>query len=180
METRNYRLHLLNGTDSRFMAIRFRAVEAGTSDLNKAGAPIPFYVFGSDQGLARATTETDMLLSEPGSPYDIIFGFKSLQEYTDVGLVGQMEGSIAWHSPTTENSAWNITEEWEIWNATGDAHPVHLHLVHFEVLDREEIVWDSATNDGDGVLDLDGISARNRTVTASLKYSRFDTNAHLI
>ena len=60
-----------------------------------------------------------------------------------------MEGSIAWHSPTTENPALHTTEEWEIWNMTGDAHPVHLHLVHFEVLERQEIVWDTnADEDG--------------------------------
>jgi FtsP/CotA-like multicopper oxidase with cupredoxin domain len=64
-------------------------------------------------------------------------------------LTGQMEGSIAWHSPTTENPDLFSTEEWEIWNMTGDAHPVHLHLVHFEVLGRQEIVWDSnADEDG--------------------------------
>ena len=72
-------------------------------------------------------------------------------EYASVGLVGQMEGSIAWHSPTTENPALNSTEEWEIWNVTGDAHPVHLHLVHFEVLGRQEIVWDSNV-DEDGFI----------------------------
>jgi FtsP/CotA-like multicopper oxidase with cupredoxin domain len=62
-----------------------------------------------------------------------------------------MEGSIAWHSPTTENPALGSTEEWEIWNMTGDAHPVHLHLVHFEVLDRREIKFDSAA-DEDGLI----------------------------
>jgi FtsP/CotA-like multicopper oxidase with cupredoxin domain len=70
-----------------------------------------------------------------------------------------MEGSIAWHSPTTENPALEGIEEWEVWNVTGDAHPVHLHLVHFEVLGREEIVWDSATNEDDRVLDPAGITA---------------------
>jgi FtsP/CotA-like multicopper oxidase with cupredoxin domain len=49
-----------------------------------------------------------------------------------------MEGSIAWHSPTTENPALNATEYWEIYNATGDAHPIHLHLVHFDVIERRE------------------------------------------
>ena len=58
-----------------------------------------------------------------------------------------MQGSIAWHSPTTETPALDTTEEWEIYNATGDAHPVHLHLVHFEVLGRNEIQWDSNTID---------------------------------
>jgi spore coat protein A len=53
-----------------------------------------------------------------------------------------MQGSIAWHSPTTENPALGSTEIWEIYNATGDAHPVHLHLVHFDVLDRQEFTAD--------------------------------------
>jgi FtsP/CotA-like multicopper oxidase with cupredoxin domain len=70
-------------------------------------------------------------------------------------LTGQMEGSIAWHSPTTENPDLNSTEEWEIINVTGDAHPVHLHLVNFEVMGRQEIVWDSRTNEDDRVLDVD-------------------------
>jgi FtsP/CotA-like multicopper oxidase with cupredoxin domain len=69
-------------------------------------------------------------------------------------LTGQMEGSIAWHSPTTENPDLDATEEWEIWNVTGDAHPVHLHLVNFEILGRQEIVWDSNTvEEGDILLD---------------------------
>jgi FtsP/CotA-like multicopper oxidase with cupredoxin domain len=73
-------------------------------------------------------------------------------EYVNAGLVGQMEGSIAWHSPTTENPALDSTEEWEIWNVTGDAHPVHLHLVNFEILGRQEIVWDSNTTEDDRVI----------------------------
>ena len=65
--------------------------------------------------------------------------------YSSVGLVGQMEGSIAWHSPTTENPAFDSTEQWAIWNVTGDAHPAHLHLVHFEIQGRLAIKWDSHT-----------------------------------
>lgn len=55
--------------------------------------------------------------------------------------------AIAWHSPTTELPALGTTEEWEIHNFTGDAHPIHLHLVNFEVLGRSEIDFD--TDDGD-------------------------------
>ena len=53
-----------------------------------------------------------------------------------------LNGAIAWHSSTTENPAYGTTEEWEIYNATGDAHPIHLHLVNFEVLDRHEFTAD--------------------------------------
>jgi spore coat protein A, manganese oxidase len=62
------------------------------------------------------------------------------------GLAGkQMEGTASWHDTTTENPALGATEEWEIWNFSEDAHPIHLHLVSFKILHRETIVWDSST-----------------------------------
>jgi FtsP/CotA-like multicopper oxidase with cupredoxin domain len=39
----------------------------------------------------------------------------------------------------TENPAVGATEEWEIYNFTADAHPIHLHLVRFAVTGREVI-----------------------------------------
>ena len=39
--------------------------------------------------------------------------------------------------PVTEMPFLNDTEEWEIFNFTMDAHPIHLHLVEFQVVDRE-------------------------------------------
>ena len=36
----------------------------------------------------------------------------------------------------TENPTVGATEEWEIHNFTADAHPIHLHLVRFEVVGR--------------------------------------------
>jgi FtsP/CotA-like multicopper oxidase with cupredoxin domain len=273
VEPRNYRLHLLNGTDSRFMAIQFFEVPPGEEDFSNAiNGPLDFTVVGSDQGLASSPTTVQTLLSEPGSRYDIVFDFNTvtfgnrvimkniggdepfggdipgpqvfgetdrimafdvnlplytlsneldvsptginfgpnvgtptrtrkvalfegkaefgrlqpllgtaepatdesdasinwpntpvysqatLPDGTPSPLTGQMEGSIAWHSPTTENPALPSTEKWEIWNVTGDAHPVHLHLVHFEVLEREDIVWDSNTIVAGDIL-LDGSTA---------------------
>lgn len=49
------------------------------------------------------------------------------------------EGSMTWHEPTTEQIALGDTEVWEIYNATGDAHPVHIHLVNFQVLEVGEL-----------------------------------------
>ena len=258
VEPRRYRLRLLNGCDSRFLAAQFFEVPAGATGLSSASGPLPFSVIGSDQGLASSPTTVDTLLIETGSRYDVVFDFASVAPgsrvimkniggdepfggdlgagqvfertdrimafdvakplgdrpdaaprgiafgprvgtptrvrkvalfegkdefgrlqpllgtaepatdhlgnpvnwpdtpaYADVGLVGQMEGGIAWHSPTTENPALGAVEEWEIWNVTEDAHPVHLHLVHFEVLGRSEIVWDSNTKDEERVLPSD-------------------------
>jgi FtsP/CotA-like multicopper oxidase with cupredoxin domain len=262
VEPRNYRLRLLNGCDSRFLAVQFFEVPPGATDFSTViDGPIGFTVVGSDQGLASSPTNRNTLLLETGSRYDIVFDFKTVTagnrvivkniggdepfggdipgpqvfgetdrimafdvvlpldaavpdvtpaginfgpvvpaptrlrkvalfegldefgrlqpllgtaepatdyvgnpinwppQYAGAGLVGQIEGSIAWHSPTTENPALGSTEEWEIWNATGDAHPVHLHLVNFEILGRQAIVWDSATNEEDRVLDPDGVTA---------------------
>jgi spore coat protein A len=49
---------------------------------------------------------------------------------------------VPWHMPTTENPALGATEIWEIHNFTGDAHPIHLHLVNFQVLSRRFLTWE--------------------------------------
>lgn len=37
----------------------------------------------------------------------------------------------------TENPALYSVEEWDVYNFTADAHPIHLHLVRFEVVQRQ-------------------------------------------
>jgi spore coat protein A len=41
-----------------------------------------------------------------------------------------------WHEPITETPKLNATEIWQFANLTEDTHPMHLHLVRFQVLDR--------------------------------------------
>jgi spore coat protein A len=41
-----------------------------------------------------------------------------------------------WHQPVTEKPVLNTTEIWTLVNPTDDAHPIHLHLVRFQILDR--------------------------------------------
>jgi FtsP/CotA-like multicopper oxidase with cupredoxin domain len=101
--------------------------------------------------LGTAEAATDHLGNAVNWPTTPEYQNAVFPDGTPSPLVGQMEGSIAWHSPTTENPALDSTEEWEIWNMTGDAHPVHLHLVHFEILGRQEIEWDSNA-DADGFI----------------------------
>lgn len=232
VEPRNYRMHLLNGTDSRFMVIQFVAVNAGETDPS-AGTPIPFWVIGSDQGLGTPA-QTDTLVFEPGGRYDIVFDFSQVPEgsrvimknlggdapfggayggdldpddlfpdrqtdrvmafdvvvplsdvpdtfnpgnlpgYGGVGAedavrrVALFEGldefgrlqpllgtvndgdltgmnvakAYTWFQPTSEKPAFDSTEIWEIYNFTADAHPIHLHLVNFEILDRKGFEYD--------------------------------------
>ena len=53
-----------------------------------------------------------------------------------------VSGTLTWFQPITENPQLHSTEIWEIYNATGDAHPVHVHLVHFEVINRRSFKAD--------------------------------------
>jgi spore coat protein A len=41
-----------------------------------------------------------------------------------------------WHTPVTENPVLGTTEIWSFVNRTEDVHPIHLHAVKFQLLDR--------------------------------------------
>jgi spore coat protein A len=41
-----------------------------------------------------------------------------------------------WDMPVTETPVLNSTEIWSFINLTDDSHPIHLHMVRFQVLDR--------------------------------------------
>ena len=41
-----------------------------------------------------------------------------------------------WHDPGSETPVFDTTEIWSLINLTDDSHPIHLHLVRFQILDR--------------------------------------------
>jgi bilirubin oxidase len=46
---------------------------------------------------------------------------------------------VEWRETITENPAVGATEVWAIHNFTEDAHPIHVHMVMFEVVERESL-----------------------------------------
>jgi spore coat protein A, manganese oxidase len=50
--------------------------------------------------------------------------------------MGMMLNKTPWHMPITEKAVLGTTEIWELANLTDDVHPIHLHLVRFQILDR--------------------------------------------
>ena len=62
----------------------------------------------------------------------------SLVEIDDLVQRPQMMllNNTHWNTPVTENPTLDSTEIWELINTTDDAHPIHLHLVRFQILDR--------------------------------------------
>lgn len=66
--------------------------------------------------------------------------FPDTEAYRTAGMAGkQLHGTLTWSSPTTEHVRLGDTEDWEIWNLTPDAHPIHLHLVSFELISRQVV-----------------------------------------
>jgi FtsP/CotA-like multicopper oxidase with cupredoxin domain len=67
-------------------------------------------------------------------------------------LLGRVESGEAvedlWMSAVTENPDVGTSELWEFYNTTGDAHPMHVHEVVFEVVEREGLVLN---DDGEAI-----------------------------
>ena len=59
------------------------------------------------------------------------FGRKLLEQGT------LADGSLRYDEPTTEKPKLGTTEVWELYNTTQEPHPIHLHLVSFLILNRQ-------------------------------------------
>ena len=62
------------------------------------------------------------------------FGPRFARLGTVAGGLGVPRG---WDDPITENPAVGATEVWELYNFTADAHPIHIHEIIFQVLERQ-------------------------------------------
>ena len=52
------------------------------------------------------------------------------------------DGALAYVDPVTETPNINEIEVWEVYNNTGDAHPIHLHQQEFQLVNRQEFTGD--------------------------------------
>jgi FtsP/CotA-like multicopper oxidase with cupredoxin domain len=76
-------------------------------------------------------------------------------------LLGTIDKGMAvkrmWMDPVTENPSVGATEVWEFFNFTVDAHPMHVHEVAFQVVNRERLVLDDATREPVQPVQLSGM-----------------------
>ena len=131
--------------NSTGQVLQFRVVPAIAPDPT---TPPAFLRLPARAPLPSATVTRRLALIEKAD-----IGFDETEEEEIEGpveaLLGIVEAGIAveklWMDPVSENPALGATEVWEIYNATADAHPMHIHEVAFEVVNRQDILADEET-----------------------------------
>jgi spore coat protein A len=119
--------------------LQFRIVLAGAPDPT---TPAQFLVLPAIAPLPPETVRRPLALIEKmGMGYDADGGHV---EGPIEALLGEVVNGVLverlWMDPVSENPEVGATEVWEFVNATGDAHPMHVHEVVFEVVNREGLV----------------------------------------
>jgi spore coat protein A len=63
----------------------------------------------------------------------------TLNEYMDpkTHAMLMLLNGTRWHEPVTEKPVLDTVEIWDLVNLTEDTHPIHLHLVRFQILERQ-------------------------------------------
>lgn len=126
--------------------LEFRVVPAVALDPT---TPPQFLTLPAIAPLPAATVTRPLALLEEMSMYHVDAPAETLLG-TVVGDPNVAPGvwtKRMWMEPVTENPAAGTTEIWEFYNATADAHPMHVHEVIFEVINRQAIFVDEATQE---------------------------------
>jgi spore coat protein A len=58
------------------------------------------------------------------------------------------DGTLVYSDPISEKPAAGTKEVWEFHNTTADAHPIHMHLVDFQILNRQDFTIATADSVG--------------------------------
>ncbi len=95
--------------------------------------------------IEKADTGADEEEEEIEGPVEALLGTVSAGVWTE----------RLWMDEVTENPTVGVTEVWEIYNTTADAHPMHIHEIAFQVVNRQGLALD---NEGEVVqaIQLDG------------------------
>jgi len=57
-------------------------------------------------------------------------------------------GPLSFNADVTEKPLLGSTEQWNLFNFTADTHPIHLHLVQYQVVEKHEIFFQDQDEDG--------------------------------
>ena len=130
--------------------MEFRVLAPTSKDLS---TPPQFLKLPAISPLPAEIRTRPVCLAELTSP---IFGDLPVE-----ARLGTVDGSgnyqiMKWMDPVTENPQVGDTEIWEFYNTTVDAHPMHIHEVAFEVINRQGItISNQDTEAGTGIVQVD-------------------------
>jgi spore coat protein A len=82
-----------------------------------------------------------------------------LDETTDhYGRVMHLLNNRMWTDPATEKPKMDTIEIWHLKNNFNFPHPVHLHLVHFQILGRKVVTEKDFDKNGDYIFDINSLT----------------------
>jgi FtsP/CotA-like multicopper oxidase with cupredoxin domain len=120
--------------DSTGQVMEFRVVPAPAPDPT---TPPQFLVLPA---IAPLPVETNT------RPLALIEAMSNVHDGPSEALLGNVvNGALVerkWMDEVTEDPAVGDTEVWEFYNATADAHPMHVHELAFEVVNRQGLATD--------------------------------------
>ena len=129
------------------------AIAPFTAQLFAGGEPVPLSVsfvnLAADldgNGVADAATNVRNLgLFETAESFGRVTPMLGKAEPGTVTVddedVSADFGPLSYNAPTTERPTLGSTEQWNIFNFTADTHPLHLHLVQYQVVEKREIFF---------------------------------------
>jgi FtsP/CotA-like multicopper oxidase with cupredoxin domain len=128
--------------------LQFRVVPAVAPDPT---TPPQFLVLPAITRLTGGTTRPLALLEQVSAFFDGPVEARLGSVAGDPNAAAAPWTAEKWEDAITTNPAVGATEVWEFYNATEDAHPMHIHEVTFQVVNRQDIVVDE-TN---GTVEID-------------------------
>jgi FtsP/CotA-like multicopper oxidase with cupredoxin domain len=127
-------------TDTTGQVMQFRVVPAVAADPT---TPPQFLVLPTITRLSGGAARPLALIEKAGVGFDaqgneVEGPIEALLGTVDSGELTEHP----WMDAVTENPKVGDTEVWEFYNTTADAHPMHIHEVAFQVVNREGLALD--------------------------------------
>jgi spore coat protein A, manganese oxidase len=111
--------HLILKSDA-FVIMQFRVASMKVTDASSLPAALrPVPKIPESQAVQTRLLTLDEYVNKSGNPAMLLLN------------------ASHWGMPVTEKPVLGSTEIWTLINPTNDTHPIHLHLVRFQILDRQ-------------------------------------------
>ena len=108
--------------------------------VNQPLSDVPIATIDTDEtdGLTTRLRLDDITIPEQtGATRQLVLFQEDSGSHSEFLLGTVEDGSLNFSDPVTETPVLGTTEVWEIYNTTNFPHPVHLHLVNFQLLNSQ-------------------------------------------